>query len=135
VILAAEEFDSGNGRRCAAAHAVVKCDHLRHVGHGNSLAADPGKDAADGDRDRHQTVILHARIEKGDQRRHDHAGAGPQDAAAGSDRRTHTFQAEDEKNRSNEVTEFDQNPQGRTVAHLRVSLLLLNISSMRSVTT
>ena len=83
-LAAAVQLDRGDRRRRAAAHAVVERDHLRHVGHGDALAADPGDDAADGDRGDHQDEvelrcpgIERKRREGGDQ----HAGAGPADAA------------------------------------------------------
>ena len=57
LLRAAIQLDGRNGRGCAAAHAVVERDHLRHVGHGDALAAHPGDDAADADGGEHQDEI------------------------------------------------------------------------------
>ena len=51
----------GDGGRGAAAHAVVQRDHLRHIGHGDAFAADPGDDAADRDGADHQHQIERAK--------------------------------------------------------------------------
>ena len=129
--VALEQFHRGDRAGAAAAHAVVEGDHLRHVGHGHALAGPPGGHAADGDGHRHEQVILHARPEEGDQGGDQHAGAGPQDAPARRERRAHAFQPEDEEYGREEITDLDDG------IHqcLPLPLLLLNISSMRSVTT
>ncbi len=125
-----EQFDRRNGAGRAAAHAVVERDHLRHVGHGDPLARPVRQSSAQGDGHGHQQVVLHARVEEGDERGDQHADAGPDDAAACRDRRAHALQAEDEQHGRGEVTDLDD------AVHYRApGLLRLNISSMRSVTT
>jgi hypothetical protein len=81
---AAVQLDRGDGRRRAAAHAVVERDHLRHVGHGDALAADPSDDAADGDGGKHQDEVDLGRARDERERRdggEQHADAGPAHAA------------------------------------------------------
>ena len=129
VKLTAQQFHCGDGTGGATAHTVVERDHLRHVGHGNRLAGPEGQSATDGDGDGHQQVVLHAGVKEGNQRGDQHADAGPEDAAARGDRRTHAPQADDKQDGRDEVTDFDN------VIHQFLPLLLLNISSMRSVTT
>ena len=63
------QLDRGDGRGRAAAHAVVERDHLRHVGHGDALAADPSDDAADGDGGKHQDEVDLGRTRDERQRR------------------------------------------------------------------
>jgi hypothetical protein len=98
--------DRGGG---AAAHAVVERDHLRHVGHGHALAADPGEGSTHHDGPEDQGIVAHPRIQQGEDRRDQHAGAGPHDAAARGHRRAQAaLQAHDEQERGDEVTRLDQ---------------------------
>jgi len=89
------QFNRCDGRRCAAAHAVIDSDHLRHVGHGDLLAGVPGQSAADGDSQYHPAEVVQARGREGDQGGDQHARARPDYAIAGCYRRTHALQAED----------------------------------------
>ncbi len=125
-----QQFHGGNGAGRTAAHAVVECDHLRHVGHGDLLAGPESRDATDEDGGRDQYIVLHARMQERDQGRDQHAGAGPDNAAACRDRRAHPLEAENEQHGRDEVTDFYD-----VVHQFFFPLLLLNISSMRSVTT
>ena len=106
--VAREQLDGGDGGGRAAAHAVVERDHLRHVRHRDAPARDPGRDAADGYRDRHQRVVAHARRQERDQRGDDHADAGPDDAAARRDRRAHALQTENEQRGRDEVARLNR---------------------------
>ena len=124
-----------------APHAVVERDHLRHVGHGDAFAAPPGEGRADEHRRNDQLVVAHPGVEEGDERRHQHAGARPQDAAARAHRGAHALEPDDEEHGGEEVTRLDQQLPRQPRRHqwfplpaLRVPLDL-NISSMRSVTT
>jgi hypothetical protein len=129
VHLAAGELDRRDRRR-AAAHAVVDGDHLRHVGHRDLLAGDPGEHAAEADGDDHQQHVAHAGGEEGDHRGEHHADTGPDDALARRDRRAHALQAENEQNRGDEVARVNQ----PLDSHQFFSFDL-NMASMRSVTT
>ncbi len=102
------EFDRSDGRCGAAAHAVIERDHLRHVGHGDPLAAPPRQAAADQDCQPDEGIIRHARIGQRDDGGHEHSGAGPQDAAARRDRRAHALQAENEQDRGDEIARLNQ---------------------------
>jgi hypothetical protein len=85
------------GRRRATAHAVEQCDHLRHVGHRDLLAPQPGRDHADRDAEDDQLDVVALGDRKGRQCRDDHADAGLDDALARGDRRGHALDAEDEQ--------------------------------------
>ena len=135
MVCAAEQFDGRNCRRRTAAHAVVQGNHLRHIGHSNPFAADPREDSACRDRDYHQHVIGHSRKQERHYCRNHHARAGPDDTATRGHWRTHSFQTEDEQNGRRKVACLDQRIHGGELIHQPFSLLLLNISSMRSVTT
>ena len=135
------ELDRRNGRRRAAAHAVVERDHLRHVGHGDPLAAPPRQQRANYDGRDDQLVIGHSRIQERDQCGYEHASTGPQDAAARRHRRAHALEAHDEQDGGDEIARLYDEAAVESVEHqcdpfcLALAPLALNISSMRSVTT
>ena len=143
----AVQLHRGDGRGRAAAHAVVERDHLRHVGHGDFLAAPPRHDGADDDGGDDELVVAHVGIQERHERGDRHAGAGPDDAAARGHRRAHALQAQDEQAGREEVADVDQQPRRKDARRLHCAVHQcpppdfflapddLNISSMRSVTT
>ena len=134
-----EQFARADCSRRAAPHAVEQRDHLRHVGHRDLLAPQPGRDHADRDAGDDPAHIVCAGDRERRQRRDDHADTRPLDARARRDRRGHALDAEDEQRGSEQVAglgEGDEQGLGVHRAHAFFPPLLdLNISSMRSVTT
>ena len=104
---AAIQLHRRDRRRGPAPHAVVERDHLRDVGHGHALAAPPREHPAHQHRRENQPVVGHSRVQERDEGRHQHAGAGPQDAAAGRDRGAHALEPHDEQHRGDEVARLD----------------------------
>ncbi len=113
------QLHRGDGRGRAAAHAVVQRDHLRHVGHRDLLAAPPRDDRSHHDGGDDQLVVGHPRVEERDQRGHEHAGAGPDDAAARRHRRAHALEAEDEQAGREEIADVDQQPRREEAGCIR----------------
>ena len=102
------------------------------------------RDRAEDDRRQQPFVVAEAREQEGEQRRHQHAGAGPDDAAARRHRRAHALEAHDEQEGGDEITRLDHPLPGAGVQSRDIHQwpprlarvpLDLNISSMRSVTT
>src|SRR5699024_7819010 len=136
-----------------AAHAVEQGHHLRHGGHFHALAGDPGTDAADGDGQQHEQISadtsLHVRMPEGDDRGQQHAATGPLEAGGGSAPRAHALEAINEQDSGDEIARINNEipkthsritlvgsgSAGAGGAGLAQSLEVLNMSSMRSVTT
>jgi hypothetical protein len=105
----------------AIAHAVVQGDHLRHVGHGDALAADPGNRSAHGDgADDKSQVEGGSANENENQRRESgeqHAETGPPHAAHRGNRRTHALEPENEQRGRDEIGQLRERLNGRCGRH------------------
>ncbi len=116
--VARQQLGSSNSRRSAAAHTVVQGNHLRHVGHGNALTAEPGPAGTQPQSQNQQEQVgaqmrLGARadikaVQKGRNHRHQHTAAGNDNARAGSNRAGHTLEAVQEQKGCDKVGRVNQ---------------------------